>query len=370
MQNKTLSKIAGLSLLSLLVACGSDSSSGTSGSESSGKMTANASVDETARTITLYETVSRDLCIYDTTTGTFSWNENAVERNDTTVVGYLFVGDTLVIYDTEYPEDYGAVYVGGTPGTIYGKWTMVDACHYDAEDSLIECDSSEISIGASNMTVSPNKVSTEYVFTDFSHYSKSFWVGDILEGINDREFSIWHGGVLVDGEAYELDDYAKKMGIELHEKSNSEVSFEYDGKNVDIRFSDVNRNYYNGYIEFSYAVSVAVGDSLCSISYAELSNITEDLCRDENADYLEVVPWWTSLVGDTDEPKEVDYVIASTTPDKDFEKCLTSAFGFESEETDIDEDMMVFQKNLSAKKSRLNGSRVLRILNRLGASEN
>lgn len=88
--------------------------------------------------------------IYDrcyTSEKTTRWDENV----DTTWFHYKFIGDTLVVIkdgntadgygkddDDDYKRDEGEVYLGGSAGSIFGKWkTLKERCYY--EDGEIDC---------------------------------------------------------------------------------------------------------------------------------------------------------------------------------------------------------------------------------------
>ena len=132
--------LASILVLSILTACGDDN--GSSPAQGGPKYI-------------LDEANQKFAIVYDRcyTSETFTrWDENV----DTTWFHYKFVGDTLVVikdgntaegYGKEEDEEHvsrdeGDVYVGGSAGSIIGKWkTLNEYCYY--ENGKIDCNDDE-----------------------------------------------------------------------------------------------------------------------------------------------------------------------------------------------------------------------------------
>jgi hypothetical protein len=107
-------------------------------------------------------------------------------------------------------------------------------------------------------------------------------------------------------EGRNVESLAEKYGITVQEKTNRSMKFNYDGHAFDLKL-----NYAK--IMDSVSVTLTSGNVVCNGVSREIPNITQELCREENAPYL-------------NEMESGAYGIRKRN-DTEFENCINSILG-------------------------------------------
>lgn len=343
--------MAGVACALALSSCGSDSSSGPGGSVLKTKI----SIDESNQMITSYESESYDFCVYDSAGNRFDWKKSVVTELDTFDIHYFFKGDTLVLLED---EDYGVVLIGGKANSLYGTWNGLENCNYDSEDDEIECDDSgNLYSSYRQITIHKDFVETEVVYNSSQpgDYTNSIWMSDFYYGLNEKSISFDPRDIYI-----KLDTLSAEMlqvlGVDVKSKSKSKISFAFDSKNVSVEFVDVKDNDYN---DLSYTANVQVDDKTCSLLFAR-TDVSENLCSAENADYLDLEEYETS-----DSSFTYAYRYYRNNSDEFFE-CLNAAFGFAGES--VDGGISLYKKQSQTSILNANWKRMERIAKKLSGS--
>ncbi len=343
--------MAGVACALALSSCGSDSSSGPGGSVLKTKI----SIDESNQTITSYANYSYDYCVYDSVGNRFDWKKNMTTELDTFEIPYIFKGDTLVLFDE---GDDGSVLIGGKANTLYGTWKGMDNCIYRSSDDEIECDDSgNLYSSYRQITIHKDFVETEVVYNSSQpgDYTNSIWMSDFYYGLNEKSISFDPRDIYI-----KLDTLSAEMlqalGVDVKFKSKSKISFAFDSKNVSVEFVDVKDNDYN---DLSYTANVQVDDKTCSLLFAR-TDVSENLCSAENADYLDLEEYETS-----DSSFTYAYRYYRNNSDEFFE-CLNAAFGFAGES--VDGGISLYKKQVQTSIREANWNRMERIVRELSSS--
>ncbi len=305
---------AGVACALVLSSCGSDSSSGPG--EDLPRM--KISIDESNKTITMYDYVSFDFCVYDSIGNRFDWKKDALMHPYTLEQHYLFHGDTLVFFG----EEGTSVFVGGKANTIYGRWKGLYDCSYDVDEDEILCRDTDADVadGSHYLIFHKDYAEAEYIAPEvFNDYTNSVWMRLFYDGLRTQDFMFLPNYIFVDGSDSTAAEW-NELGIKVKSQSKSKISFVFGEKNVSIEFADVTGDFS----DFSYTANVRVDDKTCSLQHAS-HRVTEELCSAENADYFDM---------DTFEDENMSLVYANgyyKNNDKEFEQCLESAFGFVAE---------------------------------------
>ncbi len=347
---KSFCCIAGVACMIILASCGSDSSSGPASDVSKTKI----SIDESSQTITSYVNYSYDFCVYDSVGNRFDWKRSLETDLDTFDIHYLFKGDTLVLFEE---TDYGSVFVGGKANSLYGTWKGLENCEYVARDDEIDCFDSENLYGLFSsyhqITIHKDFVESKVVYSLPDDYTNSAWMTLFYTGLDEKSFSVEPRYVFVSDTVSA--EKLKGLGIEVKSQSKSKISFVFDSKNVSVEFVDVKGNDYN---DLSYTANVQVDDKTCSLLFAR-TDVSENLCSVENADYLDLEGYATSDTSFT-----YAYRYYKDNSDEFFE-CLNAAFGFEAKVVDERYYEILYKKQDRASIREANWKRMERIAGKL-----
>lgn len=352
---KSFCCIAGVACTIILASCGSDSSSGPASDVSKTKI----SIDESNQTITSYVNYSYDFCVYDSVGNRFDWKRSVETDLDTFDIHYLFKGDTLVLFEE---TDYGSVFIGGKANSLYGTWKGLENCEYVARDDEIKCYNYSGDLYSSlyqQITIHKDFVESEVVYYSSlrGDYTNSAWMSDFYYGLNERNisFSPRDFYIVLDTLSAEM---LQELGIEVKSQSKSKISFVFDSKNVSVEFVDVKDNDYN---DFSYTANVHVDDKTCSLLFVR-TDVSENLCSVENADYLDLEEYETSDTSFT-----YAYRYYKDNSDEFFE-CLNAAFGFTAKVVDERYYEILYKKQDRASIREANWKRMERIAGKLSGS--
>lgn len=341
----------GVACALVLSSCGSDSSNGPGSDVSKTKI----SIDELNRTITSYENESYDFCVYDSVGNRFDWKRNMVTELDTFEIHYLFMGDTLVLFEE---GDEGIVLVGGKANSLYGTWKGLKYCNYDSDVDEIDCANvSDFSNIYYQITFHKNFVETEVVYPSLlGDYTNSVWMSGFYYGLSAKSISFDPLNIFIsDSLSAEM---LQELGIEVKFQSKSKISFVFGEKNVSVEFADVTGDAHN----FSYTANVLVDDKTCSLLLASTNEVSENICSIENADYFDLKEYESS-----DSLFVYANRYARDNTDEFFE-CLNAAFGFAGET--VDGDISLYKKQDRASILDANWNRMERIARKLSGSVN
>lgn len=344
--------VAGFACALVLSSCGSDSSSGPGGSVWKTKI----SIDEANQTITSYVNYSYDFCVYDSVGNRFDWKKNVVTELDTSEIPYLFKGDTLVLFD----EEDGVVLVGGKANSLYGTWKVQESCVYSSADDEITCYDSGDRLYSSyrQITIHKDFVETEIVYSSLlGDYTNSIWMSNFYYGLNEKSILFDPRDVYIKLDTLSAETL-QALGVEVKSQSKSKISFAFENRNVSVEFVDVTDNDYN---DLSYTANVQVDDKTCSLLFAR-TDVSENLCSTENADYLDLLEYESSDLSFT-----YAYRYYRDNSDEFFE-CLNTAFGFAGET--VDGDISLYKKQDQASIRDANWNRMERIARKLSGSVN
>lgn len=352
MMTKFFGCAAGVACALVLSSCGSDSSSGPGRSILKTKI----SIDEANQTITSYANYSYDFCVYDSVGNRFDWKKNVVTELDTSEIPYLFKGDTLVLFD----EEDGVVLVGGKANSLYGTWKGVENCVYRSADDEITCYDSGDRLNSSyrQITIHKDFVETEVVYSSqLGDYTNSTWMSNFYYGLNEKSILFDPRSVYIKLDTLSAETL-QALGVEVKSQSKSKISFAFENKNVSVEFVDVTDNDYN---DLSYTANVQVDDKTCSLLFAR-TDVSENLCSTENADYLDWLEYESS-----DSSFTYAYRYYRDNSDEFFE-CLNAAFGFVGET--VDGGISLYKKQAQTLIRDANWNRMERIARKLSGSVN
>lgn len=188
---------------------------------------------------------------------------------------YKFRNDTLLL--SSYYEDPSTkeidtgIWVGGTSGKLDGTWLLTQCMYVNDE------------YGCGNegynkfFKLDGDKV--EYRVEDRPDYDymHSYFVNELFEFLGNQSTiglrDVFYGSRYVD-------ENAKKYGIVVQEKTNKSMKFTYDNHVFDLKLN------YARYRD-SVSVSLSSGETTCVGNHSIKHDVPPELCRDENALYLQ-----------------------------------------------------------------------------------
>ena len=189
---------------------------------------------------------------------------------------YKFRNDTLLL--SSYYEDKNTkeiettILVGGTFGKLDGTWLMTQ-CMYVNDEQV--CGNEGYN---KYLKIDGNKV--EYRADDRADfdYMKSVFVVDLFHFFGSASSEpnvkyVFYG-------SQRVDKRAEEYGITIQEKKNKSMKFTYDNREFDL---NVNYARYRD----SVSVSLSSGGITCVGNYSVKYDVPPELCRDENAEYLQ-----------------------------------------------------------------------------------
>ena len=192
---------------------------------------------------------------------------------DTNHFAYNFRKDTLqlsLIYEDETTKELETVqFIGGTSGVLNGTWRLtpcfyLDGVHYcnnDAYEKFIKIDGDNVEFRAGDL---PNY---DYMNTNF--------VSDIFRFLNGKS------SILFEDVFYSRSvNSPEKYGITVQEKTNKSMKFTHEGRSFDLKLDFVR---YSD----SMAVTLSSNGTTCVGNYSRKKNVPPELCREENAPYME-----------------------------------------------------------------------------------
>ncbi|MBQ3777367.1 MAG: hypothetical protein II835_04670 [Fibrobacter sp.] len=204
--------------------------------------------------------------------GTIFYNPDYYSA-DTNRLAYNFRNDTLQlssIYEDKNTKELETVqFVGGTSGVLDGTWRSqpcfyLDGVHYcnnDAYEKFIKIDGDNVEFRAGDV---PNY---DYMNTNF--------VCDIFRFLNGKS-SISFDDVFYSRSANSPEEY----GITVLEKTNKSMKFTHEGRTFDLKLD---------FVRYSDTVAVTLSSNgtTCVGNYSMKKNVPPELCREENAPYME-----------------------------------------------------------------------------------
>ncbi|MDY6330493.1 MAG: hypothetical protein SPL52_03240 [Fibrobacter sp.] len=339
----------------LFLACGDNSSTGPSNDEEINFF----QVFPDQKTFVTITTHTQNACVVDTVNKTAEW-QKVTSWPDTNAYAYELHNDTLVLYpiltryfnfkNGTYTSSYdnekceGQMYIGQKSTSLYGKWKGIPGC-YDVtrgaliDDEDLEFDWPEVYL---SITESSFVTDTTYSVTPFKKlaitddYSESlfrfylydfltehqrdpFYPRSLLYSYDWSDETFRHGGF----GSYSLYNY----GVTIVNQTKNSETFTIGDRtykvNVTQRKAEGNiRQHGNGGYAFEKekgALSVVSEDITCSLTYEYKSNISKDLCIDENINNFEIGRGYT-IQGD-----RILYVEGYETGNvKAFEECLNN----------------------------------------------
>ena len=200
---------------------------------------------------------------------------------DSNTYAYGFRGDTLaltrpaVLYadgNDGFESTETIFLVGGSSGKLDGIWKilpcrLIDAkgemgCLNDADEDFVKIDNGK----------------TEFYIAELADYDymKSVFVEELFMFLDSQN------SIQIETPFYEgrnVESLAEDYGITVQEKTNRSMKFTYEGHSFDLKL-----NYAK--IKDSVSVTLTSGNVVCNAYNREIPNITQELCREENAPYL------------------------------------------------------------------------------------
>ena len=186
-------------------------------------------------------------------------------RNDTLLLSYYYEDEISRELDTD-------IWVGENAGELDGTWLLTQCGYVDEEYGCVN------DVYNKYFKIDGNKV--EYRVDDRADfdYMNSVFVDDLFRFLKTSQNSVqvkWIFNGLRGGD-HKLDDY----GVVIQEKTNKNMKFTYDN-----RVFDLNLNYAR-YLD-SVSVTLTSGETTCVGDYSIKRDVPPELCRDENAEYLQ-----------------------------------------------------------------------------------
>lgn len=259
-----------------------------------------------------------------------------------------------------FDEEDGGVLVGGKANSLYGTWKVQESCVYSSADDEITCYDSGDRLYSSyrQITIHKDFVETEIVYSSLlGDYTNSIWMSNFYYGLNEKSFLFDPRDVYIKLNTLSAETL-QALGVEVKSQSKSKISFAFENRNVSVEFVDVTDNDYN---DLSYTANVQVDDKTCSLLFAR-TDVSENLCSTENADYLDLLEYESSDLSFT-----YAYRYYRDNSDEFFE-CLNTAFGFAGET--VDGGISLYKKQDQASIRDANWNRMERIARKLSGSVN
>ncbi len=219
-------------------------------------------------------------------------------RNDTLLLSYYYEDKSTKEVDTD-------ILVGGSSGKLDGTWLMTQCIYVNDE------------YGCGNegynkyLKIDGNKV--EFRADDRADYDymNSVFVNDLFDFFGKansdlRVKYVFYGSRVVGSSA-------EKYGITVQEKTNKSMKFAFENRVFDLNLK------YARYRD-SVSVSLKSGEATCVGVYSVKHDVPPELCRDENAEYLQHSRYENS------ESEALRYERSNS---EEFEDCINGILGRE-----------------------------------------
>ena len=273
-----------------LAACGDSNSTGASSNTISSTTLGSLMVNKEAHTYTTITTTDIERCVLDTNKHKVSW-KNITRAPDTSMHIYEFHGDTLVIFDADIvhkkigesvtnefeKSTYGEMYIGGTPGELYGTWDALP-CEYNSESDYTTCSDSwwEASVTFSEKRITSNVTRS---FKDYkkikltSDYTDSKLMEKLYSCLSGVECVIYPDEIML---KYDLSEKIKELKVDIQKKDASNETFAIDGKTYTLKINSVSYDID----ERNVSLEIFSGQTTCTLEYND-QNMTEDRCQEK-----------------------------------------------------------------------------------------
>ncbi len=232
--------------------------------------------------------------------GTIFYNPDYYSA-DTSRLAYNFRNDTLqlssIFEDKNTKELETVQFVGGTSGVLDGTWRSqpcfyLDGVHYcnnDAYEKFIKIDGDNVEFRAGDV---PNY---DYMNSDF--------VGQIFRFLSNKSSIVFEDVFY----SRTNNNSPEKYGITVQEKTNKSMKFTHEGRTFDLKLDFVR-------YRDTVAVTLSSNGTTCVGNYSRKKNVPPELCREENAPYMEF------YAEDSDSDAHASRYQKDNRPE--FEKCI------------------------------------------------
>ena len=311
--------------ISLLSACGDDSSSSASDKPSKATETSSLEIDEKNHTLTWTSDNTKELCVNEK--GSFIWKTISL-GSTTESAKYEFRGDTLVLYPLVYNngklERFGRMYLGGTAGKIYGTWKDL-FCDFDPQEKATYCaQGSAFAVRTLTLSKGKRTLETEY---DFEGYNASKNENLILSELTADLFRALKGtvelyipGAFVDDSA-RVKSLIQEYKISTTSQTKTSVGFKMDGKEFSIKYAEAEEALAkdgSGRLNRVVKLELSSGKTVCKLDF-ERTFMEKDLCKAENKDFLDTEK---EIDGNGNTIEYAKAYLANN--QEEFEKCISS----------------------------------------------
>lgn len=235
-----------------------------------------ADIDESQGTLTL---------IYEKFGGCFKkdsafvWDD-AFYRVDSVKFFYSFQGDTLVLTDSTINHDtglptYTSLYlIGGSSGSLDGVWKLLPCHSYGGDYSCVTygMETTFIRINEGKVEVRSSDENFDYMSSGFIEYLFS-----IVKGGGHDYASLSLSGLF--SHSLSLNYYFTREDFVVVSKTNKSMTFTHDGQTYTLNVVYASKS-DSAHVVFSS------GNVSCEGHYRNEEYASQELCRDEYADYL------------------------------------------------------------------------------------
>ena len=189
-------------------------------------------------------------------------------------LAYTFRNDTLqlssIFEDEKTKEHITVQYIGGTSGMLDGTWRSqpcfyLDGAYYcnnEAYEKFIKIDGDNVEFRAGDV---PNY---DYMNSDF--------VGQVFRFLSNKSSIVFEDVFY----SRTNNNSPEKYGITVQKKTNKSMKFTHEGRTFDLKLDFVR---YSD----SMAVTLSSNGTACVGYYSKKKDIPPELCREENAPYME-----------------------------------------------------------------------------------
>lgn len=232
-----------------------------------------AVVDESKDSLTIvYETFGG--CLKNGN-GSYAYNPDFYFA-DSMAFAYDFHGDTLVLYydyvisSKDSKQHIVSYLVGGTSGSLDGIWMYLPCYSLNGE---LRC-SNEME--KSFIQFNKGSVETRVSENETYDYMNSSFVQNLVLLMTGHENRI---DLNLHGHAVNMDYVLSSNGFTVQERTNKNMKFVYKEHQYELNVDYVQ-------INDSAAVTLSSEGQSCTTYLSERDNVSSELCREENADYL------------------------------------------------------------------------------------
>ena len=254
------------------------------------------SVDETQHTITLTpDPYVQKQCVVESN-GSPAWKDvDFITKGFS--AQYEFHGDTLLLRIPEESDSTATLFVGGTPGEIYGTWTY-PLCTYMLETSEVKCDDERSQYTTITYNFSPEKFNVTHTL-NYNVFIALYKIG--TEDYRNSVFmaSVYHAlytgfvdsrphTLFRDLGAEEIQSEIKGNHVTIVNNSNASQTFSINEKTYTISLNKAdyvyNYLYYNS-AEYNISLTVTDGNAICQLDALRMA-VNQDLCKNEYKEYF------------------------------------------------------------------------------------